>query len=87
MDQSEQDETKEDKHEDRNKEDYWQNIVAKIQEGAKLGAREEPTLEPPILDFSLDKPEEDAKVTILAVKIFWYCDKFLAKNLQRLLTK
>ncbi len=39
--------------------DYWRNIVEKIKE--EPARREEPTLEPPILDFSLEQPAEETR--------------------------
>jgi hypothetical protein len=38
--------------------DYWRSIIERVrqEESAK---REEPTVEPPILDFSLDQPQQE----------------------------
>jgi hypothetical protein len=82
--ETEQDGTKEDNSKDKDKEDYWQNIVAKIQEeGTKVGPWEEPTLEPPILDFSLETPvEEESKVSTRFCYVVFNSHMFNATEVQ-----
>ncbi len=38
--------------------DYWRSIIERVRQ-EEPAKREEPTVEPPILDFSLDQPQNE----------------------------
>ncbi len=58
MGPGEEQETEEEREEKEKPGDYWRSIIERVRQ-EEPAKREEPTIEPPILDFSLDQPQQE----------------------------